>query len=138
MFSNGNRSSQHNLHFNIYHINSALLIYSTVSVHRRVLYYTESKQKKQKNKKQGRPGNEARLDLQFHMKAFEFTMNKKFVYFHALQTMHFPHGLPSHLSFLTKKKPTETSHNKVFGLKTSACRYETLKKQPNWMGMIPQ
>ena len=96
------------------------------------VYYTE---RKPKNKKRGRPGNEARLDLQFHMKAFEFTVNNKVVYIHTLQTMHFSHGLPSHLSFLTisKKKTTETSHKKVFRLKTGTCRSKPSKtNQTGW------
>ena len=77
------------------------------------VYYTE---RKPKNKKRGRPGNEARLDLQFHMKAFEFTVNNKVVYIHTLQTMHFSHGLPSHLSFLTisKKKNYRNKSQKSF------------------------
>ena len=31
-----------------------------------------------------------------------------------------------------------TSHKKVFQMKTSACRDETLKNQPNKMGTTPQ
>ena len=64
------------------------------------LYYIESKQKKQKNKKPGRPGNEVRLDLQFHMKAFEFTMNNKVVLY---RPCIFPMASPLTSLFLPKK-----------------------------------
>ena len=35
----------------------------------------------------------------------------------------------------TNKKATETSHKRVFWMKTSACMDGTLKNQPNYMGM---
>ena len=59
------------------------------------------------------------MDLQFHLKSFEFTthslffVSNKVLYLHTLQTMHLPIGLPSHLSSLLP----------------------FLKNQPNKMGM---
>ena len=78
-------------------------------------------------------------------------MNNTILYFHTLQTVHLPLAFLSHLSSLlpflktipkTKQKKNSrtvgTSHKKVFKRKTSTCRDETLKNQPNKMGTTPQ
>ena len=56
-----------------------------------------------------------------------FIVSNKVLYFHTLQTMHLPLGLPSHLSslFLAIRKASETSHKKHSALLTqqpSTCK----------------
>ena len=85
------------------------------------------------------------LHLQFNLEAYESmtifsSLWTKVLYYHTLQTIHLPLGLPSHLSsllpFLTKKKkkkPAGTSHKKVFWMKTSTVGMESSKtNQTRW------
>ena len=71
-----------------------------------------------------------------------FFVNNTIVYFHTLQSVHLLLShLPSLLPFLKtipKKKQQEKGLKKVFQRKTSACRDETLKNQPNKMQTTPQ
>ena len=82
------------------------------------------------------------MNLQFHLNIFDdclFFVNTV-LWFHSLQIMYLPLLFLSHLSsfLLFQKKAAGTSHKNVFQMKTSACRYGTLKTQPNKMGMTPQ
>ena len=72
-------------------------------------------------------------------------MNNTVLCFHTLEIMHLPLAFLTHLSSLLLflkpikiKKTAGTGQKKVFQMKTSACRDETLKNQPNKMGTTPQ
>ena len=67
-----------------------------------------------------------------------FLVNNKVLYFFTLQTMHFPLGLPSHLSSLTipnkkqTKKMTGTSHKKVSERKAHVGMRPSKTRQTRW------
>ena len=61
-----------------------------------------------------------------------FSVNNTVLCLHTSQTMHLPLTFLPHLSsLLPLLKTAGISHKKVFRVKTSACRNETLKNHPN-------